>query len=383
MIVIQDLLKPTATITINGVDVADDFVECSVTLNGHQEADSFTLTVPDTIKTYIDLSDFYKEKVEVSLGYYMYQGGVQRKVVRKIISGYTDSKRFSIGKDTGNVITLEGRNLTGFLVDATDTQAYINQTVEQIIKDQARLALLQKQRYGIPDGLKRTAYGSPQDGYGVTFEIDNTSIWETMTRLASDLGLCCKIDSDETFYFGVYESETSYKFVFNFDVADDGNVIEFVGSLQCPNAFHHKCQIVGHNDEGMEVIYGEATHIPSYLAGGNTVKGAIQLRTLKVANDLAITREMAETQAMMRLWENQRDIMTVQLGSQYGIPYVSPGHLIQIEHCDYPLFNRDFWIRNITHTINKESGYRMDIFAEVPPYGWNITEIGTEVGVVF
>jgi hypothetical protein len=54
-----------------------------------------------------------------------------------------------------------------------------------------------------------------------------------------------------------------------------------------------------------------------------------------------------------------------------------------IENCEYPIFNRDFWIRNVTHSISKQNGYRMDLFGEVPPYGWTVTNIENEVGVIF
>jgi hypothetical protein len=382
---------------VNGIDVSDDFVECSVVQNGNQEADTFSLTLPDTITTYIDLMDFYKEKVEVYLGYYMYRGGTQQKVVRKILTGYTDKKEPSITKPGGNLITLTGRNLVGRLIDATDTWAYINTTLEGIVKDQMSLIPI-SQRYNIPPGLNNYPYGSPQEGYGTTFEIDNGSIWETVSRLASDVGLSCTIDSNENFYFGVYEGQESYKFIFNFENKKiisatqeelrqenpvQGNVIDFKGNLSTPNSFHHKCQIIGHNDEGMEVVYGEAEYIPEYLKAGTGVKGATQLRTMKVINDLAIVPEMARVQAMMRLWENQRDLFTVQLASQYGIPYIQPGHIMGIENCEYPIFNRDFWIRNVTHSISKQNGYRMDLFGEVPPYGWTVTNIENEVGVIF
>ena len=385
--ILQDLLKPTVIVRLNDVDVSEDVMQVTVNQNGHQEADTVSLSLPDTINTYLELGDFYKEHIEVYLGYWMYVGDTQRKVVRRVFNGYTDTKDFAIAKNGGQIITMNGRNIVGKLIDATDTFAYVNQTIEEIVRDQMGITHIASQTYNIPAPLNESPYGSPQESYGTTYEIDNQSIWETITRLASDVGLLCSIDADENFYFGVYEAKESYKFIFDFakKMSDEGNVINFSGNKNTPNSFYHKCQITGHNDDNLETIYGEAEHIPFYLKHGEGVKGATQLRTLKIANDLAIVPEMANVQAQWRLWEEQRDLFTVSLSSQYGIPYIEPTHLIEINNCPYNTFNRDFWVRNITHSFNKLNGYTMEIFGEVPPYGWRVTDLPGDkfIGVVF
>lgn len=383
--ILQDLLKPTVIVTLNGVDVSDDIISVTVTQNGHQEADSVNLMIPDTILTYKEMADFYKEKIEVSLGYFMYRGATQEKIVRRVFNGYTDSKQIAFTKDGGLAMSLTGRNIVGRVIDATDTWAYINTSIEGIVRDQMKLVPLKSYRFNIPAPLNNMPYGSAQDGYGTTFEIDNQSIWETVTRLASDVGLLCSVDRDENFYFGIYEAKESYKFIFNFGSGSAGNVVNFSGNINCANSFYHKCQIIGHNDEGMEIIYGEASHTPDYLKAGTATKGATQLRTLKVANDLAVVREMANVQAQWRLWEEQRDLFTVDLTSQYGIPYIEPTHIIQLTGCPYPIFDRNFWIRNVTHNYSRQNGYSMDIHGEVPPYGWTITDLPEDrfIGVVF
>lgn len=339
----QELIKPFYVVKLNDV-VVPTVTSITVTQNGHQEADSCSINLSNTKDNYNYLLTGNSLLIEIDVGYFTWEKGKRGAFTGKIFYGKSDSVNLRDDKSGGNYITIEGRDFTSLLIDAIITYKFSGKTPAEIVAMLCKDAGLSL-RLNVPEGLNK-AY--PE------FEVDEESFWDVITRLASDLGLDIYV-TDTTLYFGVFEDEVQDVFEF---VAGQ-NLVSLNVSVKTPNSVPTEVEVRAYKDKEQKIIGSSST------AQMDTI--ALQKTKKLVINDLIVTTEMAHFQALQQLYEIQRQLFTITITSQYGIPFVKSSKLIKITNKK----NLDgyYWIRSITHKMDKSGGYTMDIEAEKPPYG--------------
>jgi hypothetical protein len=74
-------------------------------------------------------------------------------------------------------------------------------------------------------------------------------------------------------------------------------------------------------------------------------------------------KELLVVLANIRIWEELRQIHIVNLDSEFGIPYIKAGGIIQIN--GYHSHDNMYFVRSVSHSISKSSGYRVSLTGEL------------------
>lgn len=352
------------------VYIGETWVQChevAVTQNGHQEGSSCVLSFPNMDKLYDDFVNINKSSIQVHIGYDIMIGDKKSFYGERVFYGVSTSKVLSESKSNGSVITVNARDFSVIAQECKMTGMLDGMNIEQII------TLISESVYGkewtkkhlilnLPEKVRVAKYGE-LDGIN-PLEIDQRTFWDVANEIASDFALQSYFTTDGEWYFGSFPTQENPEKIKIYNFIRGVNVSGITFEYKNPSSITNKIRYLAYDADDQEMLISEATTSDNLQAAVDlsNIYSAQQNHTLNMVNDKMVNAAFLETLGTLRLWEEMRQIKTINLSSEYGLPAIAAGGIIQL--IGYNSHSGYYFIRSVSHQIDKNSGYRMNISAE-------------------
>jgi hypothetical protein len=352
------------------VYIGEAWVQChevSVTQSGHQEGSTCSLSFANIDKAYDDFVNMQKSTIEVYLGYDIVIGNQRSFYGERVFYGVSTSKKLSESKSNGSVVTIEARDFSVIAQECKMTGMLDGMTIEQVI------TLISSSVYGrewtkkhlilnLPETAKDNKYGELEGIHPL--EIDQRTFWDVAIEIASDFALQSYFTTDGEWYFGSFPTEDNPQKIKIYNFIRGVNVSAISFEYKNPSSITNKIRYLAYDETDQTMLVSETQTSAGELGSADlsNVYSAQQNHTLNVTNDKMVNPSALEVLGKMRLWEEMRQIKTIQLSSEYGIPSISAGSIIQL--IGYNSHSGYYFVRSVSHQIDKSGGYRMNISTE-------------------
>lgn len=351
--VTPDARQVVGRLLLNGVEVP--FVSCDVDSNGFYSADTFSVVLATSgLPVGFGLLSWWASQtsIEVSISIGMVNG--LKTDWTNLIVGLVDKWKFQPARFE---VSIEGRDLTGKLIDSKTSEKFANMTTSQV-------AVLLAKRHGLKPVVTatKTSVGGIYK-YDHTHLTDETSEWDLLAYLAGVDGFQVYVKGKSLHYEPALNPKTAKHYV-----------IKYVppGMYEYPQA---NCSDDLTFERDLTLAQGVTVQVRSWHKGkaftvsypSSTAKGIAPGKATAKRQVYSIVRNGLDHQQALKLAQRLHKQITDHemrmSGSLPGDNVLMPDVIVRVEGTESG-FDQLYFADSVRRTYSVEGGYAMSLTAK-------------------
>ncbi len=341
-------------------EISHMVTDVSVSLSGTQDTGTATVVIDNKDNIHNDFITISKARIRIDMGY-LGANNVSIGVEERIFTGVSTAKHEHDSKKGGEYITLDCSDYSDMMRNVKITKTYEGMKFQAIMEEFASICypddpgiLIYNKSGLIPSSVSEFVYTS---GTESALEIDQTPVWDVVVQLCDEWGLSTWFDRYGKWHIDAFGTDSLGRQQRVYEFEKGVNMADFHGTISTPASVVATVEVTAYKEDEQEEKLGSFSR---------PLDNVIQNAVLTLNNDKIVSNEYAVYLARKRLAIEQSQYKNVELSTQFGIPFITNGDFIQIK--GKGVFDDLYWIRSITHTLNKKNGYTMDIKADQIPF---------------